>query len=87
MFNLFFILFIDFVNSIAVRQFSDDGCTQLSRLEYINSVGLPKVIQPRVPQDPRQLSKAQLLIQARVLQDPRKSCFARLLIQARFLYD
>ncbi len=37
MFNLFFILFIDFVNSIAVRQFSDDSCTQLSRLEYIDN--------------------------------------------------
>ncbi len=37
MLNLFFILLIDFVNAIAIRQFSDDSCTQLSRLEYLEN--------------------------------------------------
>ena len=30
------ILFLGFSNGIAVRQFSDDGCTQLSRLDYVS---------------------------------------------------
>ena len=34
---LFFIpiLFINFVNGIAIRQYSDDSCSQLSRIDYL----------------------------------------------------
>lgn len=31
------LLFLAQVESIAVRQFSDDGCTQLSRLDYVSN--------------------------------------------------
>ncbi len=35
MISFFYLLLISFVNGIAIRQYSDDGCTQLSRLDYV----------------------------------------------------
>lgn len=37
LFTFFIMLLSTFVNGIAIRQYSDDACTQLSRIEYLKS--------------------------------------------------